>query len=71
MQVTPSPSCSPPLIQQSTQHLAALPHAGPLVQLLGDDGDHVTTALSYHKLPTEEVRRDPSGRFIIQPMVKR
>jgi len=52
--VDPTPGCSS--------------HADPSVHPLGDDVDHAKTAPSYHKPPTDEVRRDPSGRVIIQPL---
>jgi len=41
------------------------------VQPLGDDGDHATVAPSHHEIHPDEVRRDPSGRVIIQSLGKR
>jgi len=61
-QVTPDPIVDPTL--------GCSAHASPSVQPLGDDGDHATTAPSHHEMPPHEVRCDPSGRVIIQPLSK-
>ena len=61
-QVTPVPIVDPTL--------GCSAHASPSVPPLGDDGDHATVVPSHHEMPPDEVRRDPSGRVIIQPLGK-
>jgi len=43
---------------------------GPLVQPVRDDGDHPIDSTFGHELRVEEIRRDPSGTIIIQPIAK-
>ena len=64
----PFTQVTPDLIVDPTPGCSA--HASPTVQPLGDDGGHAIAAPSHHEMPPHEIRRDPSGIVIIQPLGK-